>query len=440
MKSTLETLSALERKLNIVVPAAEVQAAFERALKGLQQHAAVKGFRKGKAPLNTIRQMFGANVKQDVVQDIVQTHYASAVDEHSLNPINFPAIEFDDLDENADFSFSAEFEVRPEVKVAHFEKLPVKKEKFEQNPGFVEQTLEDIRKSRAELGPVFEDRPAQMGDVAVIDFKGELLTGPLENGDAENHPLELGSNSFIPGFEEGIVGMRPGQSKAIQVSFPEGYHAKELSGKPVTFQVTLKELKKKTLPEWTDEFVATLGPYKNLEELKKTISEDYEKRETNRIREDLKNRLMKVLVERNPVEVPKSLLLEQKKSLIEDFKKRMSQQGMDEEQFEEYRGKWDADFNETARFMIQSSFLTDAIAKEYNLYAEPKDLEEKLAEYARQTGIDAARVKEFYDDKDRRSRLAYQITEEKVVEFLVSKADLKETSRAEIEKEENKNS
>ncbi|MCM2280504.1 MAG: trigger factor [Bdellovibrionaceae bacterium] len=437
MKSTLETLSTLERKLNIVVPAQDVQAAFERAFKGIQQHATIKGFRKGKAPLTAIRQMFGDRVKQDVVQDIVQKHYATALDEHSLNPVSFPAIEFDEIKEGTEFSFSAEFEVRPDVKVAHFEKLPVKKEKFESKPEFVEQTLEDIRKSRAELGPVFEDRAAQMGDVAVIDFKGELLTGPLENGSAEGHPLELGSNSFIPGFEEGIVGMRVGQSKTVNVSFPETYHVQELAGKPVAFQVTLKELKKKNLPELNDEFAKSLGgQYDSLEALKKAIHDDHEKRETRRIQEDLKNRLMKVLVERNPVEVPKSLLTEQKKALVEDFKNRMTQQGMPEDKFEEYRDKWEHDFNDTARFMIQSSFLTDTIAKEYNLYAEAKDIEAKLNEYATQTGIDVARVKEFYGEQDRRSRLAYQVTEEKVIDFLISKADLKEVSRAEIEKEE----
>lgn len=437
MKSTLETLSSLERKLNIVVPAQDVQAAFERAFKGIQQHATIKGFRKGKAPLTTIRQMFRDRVTQDVVQDIVQTHYASAIDEHSLSPVSFPEIEFDDIKEDREFSFSAEFEIRPEIKVAHFEKLPVKREKFEVKPDFVEQTLNDIRKSRSELVPVLEDRGAQNGDVAVIDFKGELLTGPLENGSAENHPLELGTNSFIPGFEENLIGMRPGQSKSINISFPEQYHAAELSGKPVTFHVTVKELKKKNLPELNDEFVASLGgPYKTLEELKTAIVEDFEKRETRRIQEELKNRLMKALVERNPVEIPKSLLAEQKKSLVEDFKKRMTQQGMGEDQFEEYRDKWENDFTETARFMIQSSFLTDTLAKEYNLHAEAKDVETKLSEYAQQTGIDLARVKEFYGDRDRRSRLAYQITEEKVVEFLLSKADIKDVSREEILKEE----
>lgn len=439
MKSNLESLSTLERKLNIVVPAQEVQAAFERAFKGIQKHAAVKGFRKGKAPLTTIKQLFGDRVKSDVVQDLVNKHYSSAVNEHKVEPISYPNIEFDDLEEAKDFSFTAEFEVRPDVKVAQFEKLPLKKEKFEFKNELVEETLEQIRTSRAELTNVLEDRPAQNGDTAVIDFKGELLTGPLENGSGENHPLELGSNSFIPGFEEGIVGMKVGQTKAVSISFPEQYHAAELAGKPVTFHVTLKELKKKSLPELTDAFVAELGgKFKTLEELKAGIREDFEKRENTRIAEETRNRVMKALVEANPVEVPKTLLAEQKKALVEDTKKRMAQQGLAESEFGEYEQKWDEDFTKSARFMIQASFLIDTIARENNLYATPEDVEAKLKAYAEQTGIELERVREFYNDKDRKGRMAYQLTEEKVADFLISKAKVTEVSKSELESEERK--
>lgn len=435
MTSSLEKLSSLERKLNIVVPAAEVQAAFAKAFQGIQPHAVVKGFRKGKAPLSAVKKFFGDRVKQDVIENIVQTHYASALDEHSLDPISYPTIEFDQIDENANFSFSAEFEVRPEVKLAQWEHLPVKKEKLEMPPGFIDATLEDLRRSRADMVPIFEERPAQNGDIAVIDFAGMLLDGPLENGSAENHPLELGSNSFIPGFEEAIVGMRLGEVRDVPLTFPEAYQG-GLGGKPVTFKVTLKELKKKSLPELNDEFAKSLGgPAQTLDELKKAIHDDYEQREQRRIAEDLKNRLMRVLVDRNPVEVPKTLLNEQKKALVEDFKKRMAQQGMNEEQFDDYKGKWDADFEQTASFMIQSSFLIDAVAREYKLFATAEDVEKKMIEYASQTGIDLARVRDFYNEKDRKGRLAFQISEEKVVDFLTSKADLKEVPRAELEAE-----
>jgi trigger factor len=436
MRSSLENVSQLERKLNIEVPASEVQQAFEDALKGIQKHVAVKGFRKGKAPLNTVKSVYGDRVKQDVIQDIIQSKYADALKEHSLDPIGFPTIEFDPLEENKDFQFTAEFEVRPEVTLKQIEGLTVKKEKLQPSDKFVDDTLEDIRKGRAETAPMLEDRPAQKGDVAVINFKGMMDGKPLENGAAEGHELELGSNSFIPGFEEGVEGMRVGATSTVKISFPEDYHVKELAGKPVEFEVTLTALKRKVTAELNDEFAKSLGPYENLDALKKAIREDFEKRETKRINEDLKNRLMKVLVDRNPVTVPKSLLVDQKKALVEDFQKRMQQQGMGQEQFEEYKMNWDQDFEQTASYMIQSSFLIDKLATEHNLRANNSDLEAKLKEFAEQSQIDMARLAEFYGEQDRKARLSYQVTEEKVLDFLLSKAKIEEVSKEQLEKDQ----
>ncbi len=435
MKSSLESPSTLGRKLNIEVPAAEVQAAFERALRMVQKNITIKGFRKGKAPLSTIRSLYGERVKQDVIQDIIQKNYVNALEQHSLEPISFPTIEFDPLEENKDFTFTAEFEVRPEVKLQQVEGLRVKKEKLWVTDEMVNNTIEEIRKSRAETIPVVEDRAAQNGDVAVIDFKGFVDGHELENGAAEGFSLELGSNTFIPGFEDGIVGMKPGSSKTLNLKFPEGYHVADLSGKPVEFQVTLKELKTKKLPELNDEFAKSIGPFETLAALKDTIRTDFEKRESKRIEDDLKNRVMKALVDRNPVEVPKSLLAEQKKALIDDFEKRMQQQGMDKAQFEEYKQKWDADFEQTASYMIQSSFLVDKLAQEHNLRATDSDIELKLQEFANSMGIELKQMKEFYKDRDRRARLAYQITEEKVLNYVISKANIDEVSKEELEKE-----
>jgi trigger factor len=436
MRSSLENVSQLERKLNIEVPASEVQQAFENAIKGIQRHVAVKGFRKGKAPLNTVKSVYGDRVKQDVIQDIIQSKYADALKEHSLDPIGYPTIEFDPLEENKDFQFTAEFEVRPEVTLKQIEGLTVKKEKLQPTDKFVDDTLEDIRKGRAEAAPMLEDRPAQKGDMAVINFKGMIDGKPLENGAAEGHELELGSNSFIPGFEEGVEGMRVGATSTIKISFPEDYHVKELAGKPVEFEVTLTALKRKVTPELNDEFAKSLGPYEGLDALKNAIREDFEKRESKRINDDLKNRLMKALVDLNPVMVPKSLLVDQKKALVEDFQKRMQQQGMGQEQFEEYKKNWDQDFEQTASYMIQSSFLIDKLATEHDLRATNSDLEAKLKEFAEQSQIDMARLAEFYGEQDRKARLSYQVTEEKVLEFLLSKAKIEEVSKEQLEKDQ----
>jgi trigger factor len=436
MKANLEKISTLERKLNIHVPAAEVQAAFDKAFKGVQKQATIKGFRQGKAPLATIRSLYGDRIKQDVINDIVKKHYASAVSEHALEPINFPAIEFDTITETADFEFTAEFEIRPEVKEPSISGLEVKKEKISVGEKEVEDVLKDILKSRAQTVPVLEDRPAQNGDIATLDFEGHLATGPLENGSAQNFDLELGGGQFIPGFEEGVEGMKIGAQKDIAVSFPKDYHVAELAGQPVTFKTTLHSLKKKSLPELTDEFVKTLGNYDSVQALRDNVKKDIEEREGKRAADDLKNRLMRTLVERNPVDVPKSLLEEQKKALIEDFKGRLKQQGMSEDSFEEYKDKWDQDFNKTATFMVQSSFLSDAIAKAQNLYASEADFTAKLQEYANQTGLEMDKLMGFYGDQERRSRMMYQITEEKVVDYLISKVKVTEVEKSQLPKDE----
>lgn len=436
LKSSVETVSTLERKLNLEVPASEVQEAMQNAIKGIQKHVTLKGFRKGKAPESAVRAQYGEKLKQDVAQDLIQAKYAEALKEHKLDPISYPTIEFDPIEEGKNFAFTAEFEIRPEVTIRQIDGLTVKTEKLDLGDKMVADTLEDIRKGRAETVPVLEDRAAEKGDVAVLDFKGMIDGAPLDNGAAEGHELELGSNSFIPGFEEGVIGMKPGSNHTIRVSFPADYHVNELAGKPVEFEVKLQSLKKKSLPELNDEFAKGLGPYENLDALKTAIREDFEKREGKRVKEDLKNRLMKVLVDHNPVAVPKTLLVDQKKALIEDFEKRMQQQGMPPEQFEDYKSKWDNDFEQTASYMIQSSFLIDKIANEQNLRATNADVQEKLKEYAQQSNIELDRLAEFYKEQDRLARLQYQVTEEKVLDYLISKAKVEEVPREQLEKEQ----
>src|SRR5690606_3361472 len=230
------------------------------------------------------------------------------------------------------FSFSLTFEVHPEIELKKYEGLEVQKEKLELDQTHVDSTLENIRKNQAQLIPVLDDRPAQMGDTAVIDFEGFVDGAPLENGKGENHPLELGSNSFIQGFEEAVVGMKVGASHTAKLSFPAEYHVAAIAGKPGEFKITLKELKKKDLPELNSEFAEKIG-FKTIEELKEAILKDYTSSEEKRIQEDFKNRLLKQLTLANPTEVPQTLLEKQKAALKEDMKQRMGQMGMSDDQF-----------------------------------------------------------------------------------------------------------
>jgi trigger factor len=429
MKSDVEKLSSLSRKVNIHVPASVVKSTYDRIFNEIQKSVEIKGFRKGKAPLATIRTMYGDRVKQDVVQELIQMHYPRALSEHKLEPLGYPNFDFGTPSEMADFTFTATFDVRPEVQLKKYENLEVEKEKFELDEGKISQVLENIRNSRASFEDVLIERPADMNDVAVIDFVGTVNGKPLEGGTGTDHNLELGSKQFIEGFEEGIVGMNRGETRVLSLQFPTPYHSAELAGQPVEFKVTLKGLKKRVLPELNDEFVQTLGGPTNVEELKNTIREDIEKTEKKRIEDAFKNRLLKKLVDNNPVEVPASLLKEQKDSLIQDFEKRMTDQGMARADFEAYVQKWDSDFEKTASEMIQSSFLIDEIAKKHDLIAKKEDVDAKLAEYAKQTGIEEARLREFYGRPESANRLAYMITEEKVIGHLLKTIKVKEVPK-----------
>ena len=219
MKSTLDKLDGLSRKLNIEVPAEKVQEAFEKVYKRIKKNATVKGFRKGKAPIATIRSLYSDRVKSDVVQDLIQDSYQAALEEHSLDPVGFPKIAFTAADETSPFHFTAEFEIRPDVVIKKFENLPVQKEILEISDDRVAGILENIRTSQAETVTVFEDRAVANGDVAVLDFVGEVGGQPLPNGSAEGHMLEIGAGQFIEGFEDGVVGMKIGDHRDLNLKF-----------------------------------------------------------------------------------------------------------------------------------------------------------------------------------------------------------------------------
>ncbi len=433
MKSALEKLEGLSRKLTVDVPAEKVTAAFDRAYKEIQKNATIKGFRKGKAPIPTIRSLYADQVRQDVLQDLISTAYQGALEEHSLDPVGFPKVKFDHMHEDKPFSFTAEVEIRPEVKLKKFEGLKVQKEKLAIDEKQIEEILNNIRQSQAKTVALLEDRPAIATDVAEIDFVGRINGELMENGSAENFPLELGSNRLIPGFESGIVGMNVGGSKTLNLNFPTDYHVAELAGKPVQFEVKLKGLKKKVVPELTDEMAGQVGPFKTVQELKDAIKKDIENNESKRIQDDLRNRLLKALVEENPIEVPKSLMQQQKDVLIKDVEDRMKQQGVGNVDMEEYRKKWDADFEQTASFMVASTFLIDALADKMGVRPTDADVKNKISTYAKESGLELAKIEDFYRDPDRRSRLMFQLTEEKVVEELLAKAAVKEVEKSQLE-------
>ncbi len=432
MKSTVNKVLGLTRKLDIEVPADRVQSAFDKVYKGIQKNATIKGFRKGKAPLATIRTVYGDRVKNDVLNDLISASYQAALDQHVLEPVGYPKIHFDQFVEDGAFTFTAEFEVRPEIELKKFEGLEVEKEILKVEDKQIDEILENVRQSQAQTVPLLEDRGVADNDVAEIDFEGFIDGKPLEGGSGQGHMLEIGSGRFIAGFEEGLMGLKIGQNRDLDLKFPDDYQAQDIAGKAVHFKVFLKSIKKKVLPELNDELAAKSGQFKTLAEFKDAIRKDITESEQKRINEELRNRVLRQLVKANPVEVPQSLLEQQKQVIVKDVEQRMTQQGMGPKDFEQYKTKWDPDFTQSAMFMVQSTFLVDAVANKLNLQAKESDLEAKIDEFVKQTGIERAKVAEFYAKPDRRTRLSHQVTEERAVAYLLEKAKIVEMPKEKL--------
>lgn len=432
MKSNVESLSNLERQLNVEVPGTRVTEAFTEAYQALRRKASIKGFRKGKAPLNTIRSLYSDRIKQDVVQDLVQRSYAEALEKHSLHPVNMPDIQFDSIEEDQNFNFSAKFEVHPDVVLKQIEGLKVKKEKLNLSDTRVQEVIEKILQNKAELEPIIEDRGVRKGDTAVINFEGFVEGQPLEGGKGENHPLEIGSNSFIAGFEEGLIDMKKGDEKSLSLKFPDEYHSSDIAGKNVDFKVKICDIKKKIIPELTDSFAKTLGKCDSVEDFKKMIKENLKRDEENRIDEALHESLVKSLIAANPVDAPESLVTEQKKLMLQEFQERMSAQGVDPQAFAENNEQWEKEFEGKAMKVIQFTLLTNKISEEQNIKIAQGDIEKKLQELAEQSNIQLSHVKDFYNKPERQKRLSHQLIEKKVVDFLLSKAHITEVEASEL--------
>ncbi len=430
MKSTVETVGQLKRKINVEIPVETVNQVFSEILKDFQKQASIKGFRLGKAPIQTVKTVYRKEVSREALGNLVQKHYVEALKANSLNPITEPHFHFEPPIEDQGFSFTAEFEIRPEIKLKKYEGLEVEREKFSIDPSRVEKIIQNIRESNAIFVPVLIDRPAAIGDIAVIDFEGFVNGSPLNNGKGESHDLELGSKSFIDGFEEGIEGMTPGQEKTLRLQFPTPYQTKELEGQPVEFKVKLISLKKKEIPELSEELFKKMGMENTTSEtLRATIIDDIERTEKKRLEQQFKDRLVKRLVELNPVEVPEFLLKEQKGILAQDMQKRMKDEGLSDQDFTDYLKKWDGDLDKTARDMVQASFLIQALAEKYNLFATHDELDAKIIEFAAQIGLTEDKVRAFYGRSGQAERLEYMVTEGKVIDFLMKSAKITEVEK-----------
>ncbi len=430
MQVNVEEISSVKKKINFEIPAERVQAEVERVYAELGKRAVLPGFRKGKAPKDLIRKSYQGQVESDVVKNLFNETYFKYIQENSIYPVAYPVIDADALVHGAPFKYSATIEVFPTVVVDNYEGLEVEKESFVADESVVEKRLQQMRENMAQIKPLEDERSCQAGDFVIIDFVGYVDGEKLEGGEASDYQLELGSNSFIPGFEDQVTGMGVGETKRIKLAFPEGYHNSELSGKDVEFDVTLKEVKVKELPELDDAFAQEFGEFQNLEELKSKVAESYERQEMDRIDRDFKDSLVKALIEKNDFELPAALVDRQLSTMLENTKQRLKYQnmtlemmGLNEEQYREQ-------FRSVAASQVKGALLLHELAGKEGVEVTTEDLENRLRKMAEESGQDFERISRFYlKNEDAKQNLEEQVREEKVLLIVAAKAVVTEKQR-----------
>lgn len=431
MNVQIKDVSSIRKKLSFEVAAEQVDAEIRKTYQKIAKTAKVKGFRPGKIPQAVLEKYYAPQMEEQVLGRLINDSYFKALVEHRIAAVSDPEIvESSPLEKGKAFSYEAEVEVKPEIEAKDYTGLVLQKEKFEPDPQVIEGRLEELRAGRSQM-EVASREEARGGDFVVIDFEGFVDGEAFEGGKAEGHVLELGSGTFIPGFEEQLEGMKRGEEREIEVTFPEEYGNKELAGKPATFKVVLREIKEKVLPELDDEFATGFG-LESFAKLKEEIDTSYRTQEKNRIEGDLRERMMNALIERNPVEVPEAMVSSQLEYMLGNVRNRMQSQGMSLEMLGMNEDSFKQMYRETAVKQVQGSLILEAVARQENLKVEDSEIDGKLEEIAAMANAPLDAVKKHYAGDDARRGLIMQISEEKVVGFLLEKSTVEEVDKAKL--------
>ncbi len=425
MNVTVDVLSPIKKKLSLEIPAETVDAELDKAYKKIAKTAQVKGFRKGKVPKKILEQHYGPRAQYDAAGPLINNSLYKALLDNKIEAVSQPEVVNSGVVEaGKPFTYEAEVEVRPEIVAKDYTGLELEKEKFVFDEAVVDQQLEQMANSRTQL-EVTSRKKAREGDTVIIDFEGFIDGTPFENGSAKDFELSLGSNSFIPGFEDQIIGMKREQEKDVNVTFPEGYGAKDLAGKPAVFKVLVKEIKEKIVPKIDDNLAKELDA-ENLDELKERIKENTIAQGTQQVEAQLQENLMNALIENNDFEVPEGMITNQLLHLKDSFSQRLKAQGMSLEML----GMNDETFAKTYRDMavqqVKGEILLDAIAAQEEITVDDSEVEAKMEEYAANSDVPLDQVKKYFENQSALAGLKGQILQEKVTKFLLENAEITE--------------
>ena len=428
MKCKLEkTENANEVEFEITIEAEKFEDAIKKVYFKSAKYFNIPGFRKGKAPMQIVEKYYGTEIfYEDAFNEVAGEALEEAVSENKVDIVSRPEVDIKQMEKGKDLIFIAVMQTKPEAELGKYKGIEIPKIEYNVSEDDINHELEHMQEHNSRLISI-EDRPAENGDIVNIDFEGFVDDKAFDNGKAEDYDLELGSNTFIPGFEEQIVGMKIDEEKDIKVTFPEEYYEKSLAGKEATFKIKLHEIKKKELPKLDDEFAKDVSEFDTLKELKDDIKAKKEKQNKDKEKYETEEAIVKALCENVKVDIPSGMIETEVDRMVKDIESRLSYQGIKLDQYLKMVQKTEEDlrkeYEPQAQEGIKSRLAIEAVIKAEKIEATDKEIEDKIKEMAKNYGKE--NDEEFLKNENVRNYIKEGIESEKAIEFLIKNAKIK---------------
>lgn len=425
MSLQVEKLEKNMAKLTIETDVEEFEKAIEKAYQKQKSKISIPGFRKGKVPRQMVERMYGKEVFfEEAANIMIPDAYDKALDECEEEIVSSPQIEVTQIEAGKPFVFTATVALKPEVKLGKYKGVKIDKIETEVTEEEVDAQIEKERENNARNVTV-DDRPVEDGDMTTLDFEGFVDGEAFEGGKGESYPLTIGSGAFIPGFEEQLVGAKIGEETEVKVTFPEDYQAEHLQGKEAVFKCTVKEIRKKELPELNDEFASDVSEFDTLAEYRADVRKNLEEQKAKDAKREREDAAVKAAVEDSEMEIPEAMLETQQKQMVDEFAQRITMQGISMEQYLQLTGSNYQQMVEQvkpqAEERVRSRLVLEAVAKAENLEATEEDYEEELKTMADVYQMEVDKVRELMRERDKKS-IMQDLAVRKAAEFVAENA------------------
>ena len=425
MSLQVEKLEHNMAKLTIEVPAEELEKALETAYQKNKNKISVPGFRKGKVPRNMIEKMYGPAIfYEDAANELIPDAYEKALDECEEEIVSAPKIDVTQIEKGKDFIFTAEVAVKPEVTLGKYKGIKVDEADLAVTEEEINAQIEKERENSARTISV-EDRPVKDGDITTLDFEGFVDGVAFEGGKGTDYPLTIGSGSFIPGFEEQLIGAELNKEVEVNVTFPEDYHAKDLAGKPATFKCKIKDIKEKELPELDDEFASEVSAFDTMAEYKEDVKKSLEMKKADAAKIAKEEAVIDAVIEDAKMDIPDAMVETEQRQIIEEFSQRMRMQGLTMEQYMQFTGMTPQSLMEKTKpkalKRIQSRLVLEAVAKAEDLKASEEDYAAEIKDMSEKYQMEEDKIKEMLGEKGKK-QVEEDLAIRKAVDFLVDNA------------------